>query len=375
MLNYNASMSVEIVALQPKSPFMAPGRSIEGQEQYKTLNINGFPVILYNDIDDEAPEGAQKIDPPFRLEPPKPSEAHERGQETAERQMMMISGQFQAQMGENDTQSAASGKAINERKEQGDTATYHFTEHMGDMLRYIGMQLLDLIPKIYDTKRTLHVLDDDGEKHWIMIDPDQKEVVRELQDIKEDEEAVKIALNPAIGEYECVSDPGPDFATQRQEAWNALGTILQQNKELVAVIGDLLFKYGDFPGAEAIMERLQKEIKATKPYLFDDNVEPQMMALQEQNKRLVALNSELMVKLADKDLRIRGRDEKRDIDAYNAETNRLKATVEALAKILLTPQQRQQMEHEIEVGSHQHVYKMIQDANAADVAGQDQEGS
>ena len=92
MLNYNSSMAVEIVALQPKSPFMAPARSIEGQEQYKTLNINGFPVILYNDIDDEAPEGLQKIDAPQRLQPPAPSEAHMQGMEAADRHMMMISG-------------------------------------------------------------------------------------------------------------------------------------------------------------------------------------------------------------------------------------------------------------------------------------------
>ncbi len=367
MLNYNASMSVEIVALQPKASYLAPARSIEGQEQYKTMNIDGFPVILYNDIDDEAPEGLQKIDPPIRQDPPKPSVAHEQGQQTAERQMMMISGQFQATMGENDTQSAASGKAINERKEQGDTATYHFTEHMGDMKRYLGVQLLDLIPKIYDTKRTLHVLDEDGEKHWIMIDPDQSEVVKELEEAKEDEEAIRLAFNPSIGEYECVSDPGPDYATQRQEAWNALSMILQQNKELAAVCADLLFKYGDFPGADSIMERLQKEIKATKPYLFDDKVEPQMLALQEQNKRLVALNSELMTKLADVNLKVRGRDEKRDIEAYNADTKRMEAEIRAMKDLLLTPQQKAQMEHEIVTMGHEHVYGMIQQANEADL--------
>ena len=37
-----------------------------------------------------------------------------------------------------------------------------------------------------------------------------------------------------------------------------------------------------------------KEIKATKPYLFDKNIDPQMQALQQQNARLTALNAELM---------------------------------------------------------------------------------
>lgn len=363
MLNYNASMAVEIVALQPKSPYMAPARSIEGQEQYKTLNINGFPVILYNDIDDEAPEGMQRIDPPQRQAPPSPSTAHEQALQTAERQMMMISGQFQNQLGQTDPQSAASGRAISERKEQGDTATYHFQEHLADMDRLIGVQLLDLIPKIYDTKRTLHIQGEDGEKSWIMIDPNQDEIIRELQDEKKDEEAIKIAFNPKWGQYECVSDPGPSFATRRQEAWNAMSIILQQNMQLAGVIGDLLFKFGDFPGSEEIMERLQKEIKATKPYLFDDQAEPQMQALQQANQRLTALNSELMTKLADEKLKVRSRDERRDIDAYNADTKRMEIEIRALKELLLTPSQKAQFEHEIEMRGHEHIYSNIENAN------------
>lgn len=386
MLNYANSCSVEGVASQVKAKWLAPARAIEGQEQWKEANVKNFAVLVYNDVNEEADQQLQKIDPPIPIEPPKPSAGWLQVGQDAERHLMMVSGQFQAQLGEDDRQSAASGKAINERQEQGDTATYHFVEHMSDMKRFLGVQLLDLIPKIYDTKRALHVLDEKGEKFWIMIDPDQKEAVRELQDLKKDEEAIKIAFNPSIGEYECISDPGPDYATERQEAWNAITQILVANKELVAVIGDLLFKYGDFEGSEDIMERLQKEIKATKPYLFDDGADPQLAALQEQIKTLLADNSALMTKLADAMLKIRGRDERRDIEAFKAETDRMRAdsealhkTVEALSKILLTPQQREQLDHEvaesarqriheIESGAREHVYSMIQQANEPDIS-------
>lgn len=372
MLNYSNSCSVESVASQTKAKWLASARAIEGQEQWKEHNVKNFAVMVYNDVDDEAPEGLQEVKPPIPIEPPKPHPGWLQVGVDAERHMMMVSGQFEAQLGEQDNQSAISGKAINERKEQGDTATYHFPEHMGDMERFIGVQLLDLIPKIYDTKRTLHVLDDAGEKHWIMIDPDQAEAVRELKDIKQDEEAVKVALNPGVGEYECISDPGPDYATQRQEAWNAITQILTANKELVAVIGDLLFRFGDFPGAEEIMQRLQKEIKATKGYLFDDNLDPQVAALTQQNQNLLALNSELMTKLADEKLKVRGRDERRDIEAHRAETDRIKALVDFIVKTALTPQQQAQMEHEIETQSRQHVFETIQQANQADIETQNE---
>src|ERR1035437_1478839 len=367
MLNYNASMSVEIVALQPKSPFMAPARAIEGQEQFKTLNINGYPVILYNDIDDEAPVELQRIEAPQRLDPPAPSEAHEKAQQTAERQMMMISGQWQQQTGQRDNQLPESGEAIGQRKEQGDTATWHFVEHLSDMDRAIGVQLLDLIPKIYDTKRTLHIEGADGEKSWVMIDPSQEEAVKELQQEKEVEEAAKIAFNPKYGEYECISDPGPTYATQRQEAWAAMSMIMRSNNEIAGACADLLFRYGDFPGSDKIAERLQKEIKATKPYLFDEEAAPQLVQLKALNQKLTAINTELITKLADKDLKIRGRDERHNIEAYKADTGRMEAQIRMLINMALTPQQKAQMDHELEVQGRQHIYDSIAQVNEADL--------
>ena len=370
MLNFSASTVVQMNALQPKSPWLASARSIEGQDQWKTANLNADAVLVFNDIDDEAPPELQQINPPQRVNPAPGNPAYQTAMQNAERQMMLISGQFQAQMGENDTQSASSGKAINERQEQGDTATYHFPEHQADMLRFIGVQLLDLIRFIYDTKRTLHIMGEDGEKQWLQIDPDQKEALQELSDVKVEEEAVKLSFNPAIGEYECVSDPGPDYATQRQEAWNAITIILGQNMQLAAVIGDLLFQYGDFPGADKIKERLEKEIKATKPYLFDEKAEPQLIAMQEQMKRLTALNAELMQKLSLKEIALKGKDEKRDVEASNAETNRLRVMVDFLAKTVLTPADHAKMEHDIMLRSHDANLDLITQANAAELAQQ-----
>lgn len=363
MLNFAASTDVQVNALQPKSPWLASARSVEGISEWKDANLNLYAVLTYNDVDDEAPVNLQQIEPPQRINPAPVNPAYQAALQNAERQLMMISGQFQAQLGESDQQSAISGKAIGERQEQAETATYHFNEHMHDMERAIGVQLLDLYPKIYDTKRALHCMGTDGERIWIHINQDMNEAVQEMKDERGDEEALSLMFNPNIGEYECVSDPGPDFATQRQEAWQAMSLILQQNMALAGVIGDLLFKYGDFPGADKIMERLQKEIKATKPYLFDENADPQITALQQQMTRLQALNTELMQKLAGRELQLRGKTELRDIEAFKAETDRMKATLDILTKTMLTPAQQIQMQHELVLRSHDAAMDMIVQAN------------
>jgi hypothetical protein len=233
------------------------------------------------------------------------------------------------------------------------------------MDRAIGVQLLDLIPKIYDTKRTLHIEGEDGEKSWIMIDPSQDSAVKELKQEKEDEEAAKIAFNPQHGEYECISDPGPTYATQRQEAFQAMSMIMRSNNEIAGACADLLFRYGDFPGSDKIAERLQKEIKATKPYLFDEEAAPQLVQLKALNAKLTAINTELITKLADKNLQMRGRDERHDIEAFNSDTKRMEAQIRFLINTSLNPQQKAQMEHELEVQGRQHIYDTVSQMNDA----------
>jgi len=361
MLNFSASTDVQMNALQPKSPFIGSAEATEGQEGWKSANINALAVLLYNAYDDEG----NKLDPPQRVPPQQPNAAYQTAMQNAERQMMMISGQWQQTTGQQDQQFPQSGRALQEGQQQGETATYHFPEHQSDMLRFIGVQLLDLIPKIYDTERTLHIMDEKNEKRWIKIDPNQVNAVQKLQHVQADEEAIQLAFNPSVGEYECISDPGPDFATQRQEARSMLGTILANNKELGGVVGDLLFKYMDVEGAEEVRERLEREIKATKPYLFGDAPDPQVSTLQQQIAQLTKLNAELVTKLADQNLKIRGRDELRDIESFNADTKRMEAEIRALKDLLLNPQQRAQMEHELEVLGHQHVYNTIAQVNEA----------
>src|SRR6185437_13769676 len=180
----------------------------------------------------------------------------------------------------------------------------------------------------YDTKRVLHVEGEDLSKKIITIDPDAEEAIQRTK--KETDTAEEIIFNPNVGEYEVLSDPGPNYATQRQQAWDAMSEILTRSVALQAVIGDLLFKNGDLPGAQEIADRLKKEIKATKPYLFDENSEPQLVQAQQQIQRLTQIASDLTLKLADEKLRSRGKDELRDVEAFNADTRRMDAEIKAL---------------------------------------------
>ena len=150
--NVNSSANVEFGALQTKSPLTASPAAMEGFEDlYNRANIDNLSVLPFNEYDEQG----QKLSPPQRIAPPVSSPAYVQQMEIAQNEMMMVSGQYQAQMGENEN--AKSGVAINARQRQGDRATYHFIDNQAVAIRFTGKILIDLIPKIYDTKRVIRI--------------------------------------------------------------------------------------------------------------------------------------------------------------------------------------------------------------------------
>jgi portal protein len=377
MLNYNASGQVQFGALQSQTPFIGPLHAFETNEkEWANANIENYAYLAYDDWYQEEGEAGRTLEKPERQQPPQIAPVFMQGMQDAERWSMMVTGQWQASQGQENPNGVESDKTINARQRTGNVATYHFTEHQYDMYRNLGKQLIDIYPKLYDTKRILHVEGEDLSKKILTIDPDAEEAFKRIK--KETETAEEIVFNPLVGEYEVLSDPGPNHATQRQQAFDAISEIIAQNKELGAIVGDILFKNGDFAGAQQLAERMQKFIKHTSPWLFDDGDNPQLAALQQQFEEVQKLNSELLFKLAEEKLKVRGRDERNDIKAFEADTHRMgevtnrdKMWIEAVVENVIA---RQRGEHELAKQANQHVYNVIEQANQADLTPSADEG-
>jgi hypothetical protein len=306
--NYNTSAEVEFGALQTKIPFVGPAEAFEGYEEYySTSNVQNLGFLPYKHRDDDGNE----IPSPKRLDPPQMSSVYLKGMEIAQQELMMASGQYQSQMGENEN--AKSGKAIAERQRQGDNATYHFVDNHAAMVRGIGRIVVDLIPKIMDTKRILRIRGEDGAMRNIIIDPQAQQVIAKQE--AEDRQSIQIIFNPTVGEYAVEVDVGPSYATRRQEAWNAIIQILTQSPSLIPIVGDLLFQNADFPGADEIAKRLRR---MAPPQAMQDGPPPADQQMQAHIGQLTQLVAELNRKLGDKSADT-------NIKAFEAMTKRLQA--------------------------------------------------
>jgi hypothetical protein len=328
MYNYWVSQEAEMLALAPKAPFIGYGGQFEGYEQqWKTANTTNWP---YLEVNPDVTDGQGAVLPlPQRAPPPLAQTGLIQAKMGAADDIKATTGQYDSSLGA--TSNERSGRAILARERQGDTGTYHYVDNLARAIRYVTRQLVDLIPKIYDTQRIARIIGIDGETSTVRINPMQQEPVRKIVD--QAGIVIEKIYNPSVGKYDVAVTTGPSYYTKRQEAMAAMGEILQANPQLWAVAGDLFVKNMDWPGAQEIAQRLAKTID---PKLLEASDEdPALQAAQQQIQAMGAEMEQMFGMLQNVQQSMEAREVQvkefeAEVKAYQAETDRLKTVGPAL---------------------------------------------
>ena len=334
MYNYWTSQEAEMLALAPKAPFIGYGGQFEGYEmQWKTANTTNWP---YLEVNPDVTDGAGAVLPlPQRAAPPLPQTGLIQAKMGAGEDIKATTGQYDASLGQQGNERSA--KAIVAREKQGDVGTYHYVDNLARAIRHITRQIVDLIPKIYDTQRIARIIGVDGDVDMVKFNPTQKEPVKEIRD--ELGGLIEKVYNPGVGTYDVMVTTGPGYMTKRQEALDAMSQILQSNPQLWAVAGDLFIKNMDWPGAQEMAERFKKILDPK--VLSDGDQSPEMMAAQQQIEamtqelnRMTDIIQNVQDSVAQREVDIK--EYKAQVDAYDAETKRISAVQNSM-----TPEQIQ----------------------------------
>jgi hypothetical protein len=335
MYNYWVSQEAEMLALAPKAPFIGYGGQFEGYEQqWKTANTTNWP---YLEVNPDVTDGAGGVLPlPARSQPPMASSGLLQAKAGASDDIKSTTGQYDSSLGA--TSNERSGRAILAREKQGDTGTYHYVDNLARAVRYTTRQIVDLIPKIYDTQRIARIIGIDGETDSAMIDPNQPQPVRKIVD--EAGIVIKKIYNPSVGQYDVCVTTGPSYMTKRQESLDAMSQLLQGNPQLWAVAGDLFIKNMDWPGAQEMSKRFAKTID---PKLLADEDDPalqaaqqQMQAMGQEMEQMHQMLQNVSKSMEAQDLQVKQFDSQ--VKAYDAETKRISATMAGM-----TPDQIQEI--------------------------------
>ena len=323
MYNYWTSQEAEMLALAPKAPFIGYGGQFEGYEtQWKTANTTNWPYLEVNPDVTDGQGGTLPL--PQRSQPPMAQNGLIQAKMGASDDIKGATGQYDSSLGA--TSNERSGKAILARERQADTGTYHYVDNLARAVRCVTRQLVDLIPKIYDTERIARIIGEDGTSDMARVNPDQPEPVKKI--VNEQGIVIQKVYNLGVGKYDVCVTTGPSYMTKRQESLNAMTELLQGNPELWAVAGDLFIKNMDWPGAQEMAKRFAKTID---PKLLGDEDESpemqaakqQMQAMGQEMEQMHQMLQNVQKSFENRDLEIQEFESK--IKAFDAETKRISA--------------------------------------------------
>jgi hypothetical protein len=299
MFNYWRTTSTELVALAPKAPFIGrKGAFDTDSAKWATANVQSHAYIEY-----DGPE------PPIRQPFAGPPAGAISEALNAADDIKSAIGLYDASLGARSNET--SGRAILARQREGDVSTFHYVDNLSRAIRHAGRILLDLIPKVYGTARVIRVLGADGKASSVGVAPGgqggQLKGVEAIYDL-------------TAGKYDLTVRSGPSFTSRREEAANQMIELIRAYPAAAPALGDLLARNLDWPGAEEVAGRLAAllppQVRGAPPEL--QAAQAQMAKL---SQALTAARAEVEALKRDRAFEAR----KLEIDAFEAETNRLKA--------------------------------------------------
>ena len=241
--NYWRSISAEMLALAPKGKWLIHEVEEGDADEFRGAVKSDDPVLSWS--------GNQ---PPQYIGPPTLNAAVLQESALSAQDMKDVTGLHDASLGAQSNET--SGKAIMARERQGDTATYIYIDNLHAAIEAGGDIINQLIPKVYDTARTIRV-----------IGKDETAKVMRIND-----PANPDSLDINQGKFDVAVEAGPSYSTRRVEASESMMQFVQAVPAAAQVAGDLIAKAQDWPLAEEIGDRL----KATLP--------PQVLAGTDQDK-------------------------------------------------------------------------------------------
>lgn len=342
--NYLATQMAYLVKLQRADQLAVTPRMVKGfEEVYKDPSrVQG--ALPFNP-DPELPGG------PRQLAPPQISPTFIQQYERSVQDIHTSTGIFATQLGNQGNE--ISGRAIAKRAEQANTSNIAFFVNVNNAISKAGQIILKMIPKVYDTERTIVVQSSLGNSRAVVINQKQGQFA-------------PVRNNIRSAKYMLTVDASMSFEAQKQQALESLQLVLQANPQLFAMVADLYAENLPLSNTVELVNRLKtivppelvaagKGQKLPPKPPQSPQPDPNMMKLQLQNKEADQKFAIEQAKLNEKMQQLQLDQEKLLLEKYIAENN---------ARVATNRQQTELLNSAIQAGAHDraHTHKMAETA-------------
>jgi hypothetical protein len=244
VFNYSKSREIEEGALAPRAKYwMTPKQAAGHEGTLATLNTNSDPVQFMNP-DPEMPG------PPPHIGGAQINPGLVNISESMRALLGQTAGMFAANQGDNP--GLQSGVAIEKLLDRGD---------IGSSDKYITSQevaiaqtakiLIDAIPRVYDTKRMVQILGEDGTAETVPVNA-------EIFD-KQTGRIVKMN-DLSRGKYSVTCSAGPSFRSRQAETVAAITEAAAIDPSVIETASDILFSNIPAPGMDLVAKRKRQQL-------------------------------------------------------------------------------------------------------------------
>lgn len=183
-----------------------------------------------------------------------------------------------------------SGEAIREgnvNTEKGNSI--YFNNHIR-MVRHGGVQIADLIAKLWTTRQQKRIIKPDGTKEFITVN-------QQMTQAKEGGGSEIVIINDLTqAKFDVTVDVGPAYASQRQQGADQLTKLATENPAIADVTIDLAVKNMDIPGGDEMHRRLRRR------GILNGTIEPtdeerEEMGLTERDQLIAELEPQIREKV------------------------------------------------------------------------------
>ena len=306
LYNFERTAAVERVALSPKAPFIAAAQQIKGFEKvWKTANTENHAVLPYNHV--------SGIPVPRREGYTMPASGEAQEAMMAVDDMKATTGIFDASLGNKSNE--VSGRAILARQRRGDLVNYTFLDNLQKSVRHAGRIIIDMLPRVYDTRRVIRMLN-----------------VDETDDIVE----VNLAELLENVKFDVAVTTGLSYATRRMESADSMMQFIQAVPQAGQAIMDLVAETMDWAGADKIAKRLKKLLPPELQENEGKDDEKQQQAMQQAELAMQQQQAELQMQMAQEQVKLQeaqAKAMKAEADAEKAKAQALEAQAELKQKV------------------------------------------
>lgn len=244
IINYSESRKIEEGALSPRSKVWMTKQQAKSKDvidTLATLNTNTDPVQYYDFVEGHTP--------PYQQPAIQSSPALVETTATAQNFIQRSSSTFDEARGSAPAQ--RSGAAIEMLQSKSDNPKIKWSKALEIAKTQTCRVLIKAIPKVYDTRQKMSVINPDGSMDEITI----KDIVQDTQTGKNVE-----ILNLSKGQYDVACKAGPAFRSRQQETVNAINELAAIDPSILQIGADILLNNINSPGIDQIAERKRAQM-------------------------------------------------------------------------------------------------------------------